>query len=143
VFTPTESTTLIASFSDDPDGDGLKNTNEWAVGANPWMADTDGDDYDDLFEFNNGLSPTVDSTPFVSHILDNSETYGLYPSNAVLDIAVGQVAMDIEGTTARLRLQVEKSEDLVTWTNAGEMLEWTLDVDSEKKFLRVRSAPGE
>ncbi|QHI68109.1 InlB B-repeat-containing protein [Tichowtungia aerotolerans] len=142
-FTATAPTNLLASFSDDPDGDGLKNTNEWAVGANPWMANTDGDDYDDLFEFNNGLSPTRDSAPFISYIRDNPDTYGLYSSNAVLDVAVGQVALGIEGTTARLRLQVEKSEDLVTWTNAGDVVEWTLPVGGEKQFLRVRSAPGE
>lgn len=142
-FTATEPTTLTASFSDDPDGDGLKNTNEWAVGANPWMADTDGDSFNDGFEFNNGLSPTVDSSPFVTHILDNAETYGLYPSNVVLDVAVGQVALDIQGTTARLRLQMEQSDDLQSWTNAGEAVEWTMPVDNGKKFLRVRSAAGE
>lgn len=142
-FTATAPMNLLASFSDDPDGDGLKNTNEWAVGANPWMADTDGDSFDDLFEFNNGLSPTVDSSPFVTHILDNAGTYGLYPSNVVLDVAVGQVALNIDGTTARLRLQMEQSDDLQVWTNAGEAVEWTMPVSGEKKFLRVRSAAGE
>ena len=142
-FTATEPTTLTATFSDDPDGDGLKNTNEWAVGANPWMADTDGDEFGDLFEFENGLSPTRDSSAFVDHIQNNPESYGLYTSNAVLDVAVGQVALEIDGTTARLRLQVEKSDDLVTWTNAGDAVEWTMSVGGEKKFLRVRSASGE
>lgn len=139
-FAATEPMNVVASFSDDPDGDGLKNTNEWAVGANPWMADTDGDEFDDLFEFNNGLSPTVDSSPFLTHIQDNPDTYGLYSSNVVLDVAFGQVAMDIEGTIARLQLQMEQSEDLITWTNAGSVVEWTMTVDGEKKFLRVRSA---
>ena len=138
-FAATAPMSLVASFSDDPDGDGLKNTNEWAVGANPWMADTDGDDFDDLFEFNNGLSPIRDSSAFLTHIQDNPESYGLYTSNAVLDVAVGQVALNIDGTTARLRLQMEQSEDLVTWTNAGDAVEWTMSVDGSKKFLRVRS----
>jgi hypothetical protein len=138
-FTATTPTNLLAAFSDDPDGDGLKNTNEWAVGANPWMADTDGDEFDDLFEFNNGLSPTVDSSVFLNHIENNPGTYGLYTSNAVLDVSVGQVALGIEGTTARLQLQLEQSDDLVTWTNAGEAVEWIMPVDGDKKFLRVRS----
>lgn len=139
-YTVTAPAQVVANFSDDPDHDGLKNTNEWAVGADPWMADTDGDEFDDLFEFNNGLSPTRDSSAFLTHIQNNPETYGLYTSNAVLDVAVGQVAMGIEGTTARLQLQLEQSDDLVTWTNAGEAVEWTMDVDGNKKFLRVRSA---
>lgn len=142
-FTATEPMNLQASFSDDPDGDGLKNTNEWTVGADPWMADTDGDSFDDGFEFNTGLSPIRDSSAFLTHIQNNPETYGFYTSNAVLDVAVGQVALNIEGATARLQLQVEQSEDLVIWTNAGEAVEWTMPVDGEKKFLRVRSGPGE
>ncbi|HKL20889.1 MAG TPA: hypothetical protein VJ904_03740, partial [Tichowtungia sp.] len=109
----------------------------------PWMTDTDGDEFDDLFEFNNGLSPTVDSSAFLTHIQDSPETYGFYTSNAVLDLAVGQVALNIEGTTARLQLQMEQSDDLGTWTNAGEAVEWTMPVEREKKFLRVRSAPAE
>ena len=142
-FAATAPMSLVASFSDDPDGDGLKNTNEWAVGANPWMADTDGDDFDDLFEFNNGLSPIRDSSAFLTHIQDNPETYGLYESNAVLDVAVGQVALKIDGTTARLSLQVEQSGDLVTWTNAGAAIEWSMPVDDEKAFMRVRSSAAE
>ncbi|MCF7848401.1 MAG: hypothetical protein K9M45_06080 [Kiritimatiellales bacterium] len=138
-FTATAPTNLLASFSDDPDGDGLKNTNEWAVGANPWMADTDGDNFDDLFEFNNGLSPTVDSSPFVTHIQDNPDTYGLYSSNVVLDVAIGQALFQVQGTTARLNLQLEQSDDLKNWTDAGDPKEWELTLDPDKKFFRVRS----
>jgi hypothetical protein len=139
VYVLTAPAVVTASFSDDPDGDGLKNVDEWAVGGNPWEADTDGDGFDDLFEFNNGLSLTRDSSGFVTHIQDNPETYGLYTSNALIDVAVGQVALNIEGATARLRLQVEQSDDLVTWTNAGDVVEWTMPVTGEKRFMRVRS----
>lgn len=134
-----EPTMLQTYFSDDPDGDGLKNTDEELVGANPWMVNTDGDDYDDLFEFNNGLSPTRDSSSFLTHIQNSPETYGLYSSNAVLDVAIGQVVLGIEGATARLSLQIEQSDDLGVWTNAGDTVEWTMPVSGDKKFLRVRS----
>lgn len=49
---------VTALFSDDADGDGLKNTNEWAVGSNPRMADTDGDHFGDAFEVAKGWNPT-------------------------------------------------------------------------------------
>lgn len=142
-YTATAPAEIVANFSDDPDGDGLKNTNEWAVGADPWMSDTDGDSFDDLFEFDNGLSPTRDSAPFLAHIQDNPEAYGIDASNGVVDVAVGQIVLDIDGATARLSLQVEQSEDLVTWTNAGDAVEWTMPVGDEKAFLRVRSSAAE
>ncbi len=65
--------------------------------------------------------------------------FGLYSSNVVLDVAVGQILLETDGGNASLNLQLEQSGDLQVWTNAGAVLEWVLPVDGEKKFYRVRS----
>jgi hypothetical protein len=131
---------VLAVFSDDADGDGLLNSNETAIGSNPWKTDTDDDGFDDAFEVAQGLSPTNSNSALVSYIASHDGTFGLYPSNALLDVAVGQIAFATVGGNAYLNLQLEQSDDLVIWTNAGEAVEWTMPVDGDKKFLRVRSA---
>ena len=139
-YTATTPTNLVASFSDDPDGDGLINNDEWALGADPWNSDTDSDGFDDKTEADYGLSPTTDSSGLVDYISENDSAFGLYPSNAVLDVAVGQMVIETADGTATLNLQLEESDDLVTWTNAGPPEVWSWPVDGEKKFFRVRSA---
>ncbi|VGO17037.1 hypothetical protein PDESU_05631 [Pontiella desulfatans] len=139
-FVPTAPTNILASFSDDPDGDGLKNVDEWESGADPWLVDTDSDGFNDAFEFAQGLSPTRDSSAFLTHIQDNPETYGLYPSNAVLDVALGEMLMDVAGTEATLSLQLETSDDLQSWSNAGPAQVWSWTVDGDKQFFRVKSS---
>ncbi len=131
---------VVANYSDDPDGDGLKNTNEWAVGANPWLVDTDEDGFDDKLEFDHNWNPAVSDQWAVDHIQNNSGIFGLYTSNSVLDVAVGQMLIAVAGGQAHLNIQLESSEDLVSWTNAGQVVEWSLEVDGEKKFFRVRSS---
>lgn len=135
----TEAQSVTASFSDDADGDGLLNSNETAIGSNPWKSDTDDDGFDDKTEVDYGLSPTADSSGLVTYIQNNDDAFGLYSSNAVLDVSVGQVLFNVSGATAALNLQLESSDDLVTWTNAGDAVEWNLSVDGEKKFFRVRT----
>ena len=132
--------TVLAVFSDDADGDGLLNSNETVIGSNPWKSDTDGDGFDDAFEVAQGMSPTINNSAIVDYIGNNGSTFGLYPSNVVLDVAVGQMVIETAGGTATLSLQLEESDDLVTWTNAGPPEIWNWPVAGEKKFFRVRSA---
>lgn len=137
-FTATAPADVVAVFSDDADNDGLKNTDESTIGTDPWLADTDGDNFGDKLEFDNGGDPTVSDSWRLTHIQNNPETFGLYTPESVLDLSLNQVGFYIEESTARLSLQLEQSEDLRNWTDAGESVEWTMPVDSSKKFLRVR-----
>lgn len=59
---------VAATFSDDADGGGLTNTEEAALGSNPWKADTDDDGFDDAFEIAHGLSPTNDNSAIASYV---------------------------------------------------------------------------
>ena len=135
----TEPRAVMATFSDDADGDGLTNTEEATLGSNPWDSDTDGDGFDDNFEVQQGLSVTNDSSALVDYIQNNDSTFGLYASNVVLDVAPGQALFEVSGGTASISLQLEESDNLVSWTNAGDAVEWQWPVDVDKKFFRVRS----
>jgi len=132
---------VTATFSDDADGDGLKNVDEWSCGANPWMRDTDGDLFDDKAEFDNGGDPTHNDAWRTDYIRANSDRFDLYPSNAVLDVGVGQVGLRIENNRAQIALQLQSSGDLQAWTNIGEAVSWELPVTGDKRFLRVRTTP--
>ncbi len=127
-----------ALFSEDPDGDGLKNTNEWLVGSNPRKVDTDDDGFDDFFEVDRGLNPVVKDDVVRTYIMDKSEIFGLYSSNDVLDVAIGEVLIDVEGNDVTLLIQLEESNDLLTWTNSGDAVEWSRSA-SGKKFFRVKT----
>ncbi|MDA3924770.1 MAG: hypothetical protein PF904_08745 [Kiritimatiellae bacterium] len=138
--TMTESQTVMATFSDDADDDGLTNTEEASAGSNPWKKDTDDDGFDDALEVAKGLSPITDDSDLVTYIQNNDDTFGLYPSNAVLDVAMGEMLLDVVGTEAALSLQLEASDDLQSWTNAGPAKIWSWTVGGDKKFFRVRSS---
>ena len=69
---------IVGTFSDDADGDGLTNTEENALGSNPWLLDSDGDELDDpievgmtnmVFTFN----PTLNSQDEINRFRDMLE----------------------------------------------------------------------
>lgn len=135
------SKSVVALFSDDADSDGLSNSNEWDLGTNPRNIDSDGDGFDDHFELTQGLSPTNNNSAISTYIENHGSIFGLYPSNVVLDVSLGRLLLECSGGTAQLQLQLEQSEELSTWTNAGAPIEWSLPVSETKQFFRVRSAP--
>lgn len=131
--------TVTAIFSNDADGDGLTNTEEAGIGSNPWKSDTDDDGFDDAFEVAQGLSPTNDNSAIAAYIANRDATFGLYPSNVVLDVAVGQIALGIDGSNTVLSLQLIKSDGGSVWTNAGGIVDWNQPTGGNKKYFRVRS----
>ena len=132
---------FIATFSDDADGDGLLNSNEWAIGTNPRNGDTDGDNFGDGFEVAHGYNPTNSHAAMVDFIRNNGGMFGLYESNVVVDVAVGQMALETSGGNASLSLQLMKSDNLITWTNAAPPAEWSIPVESNQQFFRVHAEP--
>ncbi len=125
----------------DQDSDGLSTWREYEVGTVPNQSDSDGDLLLDGAEVAAGSDPAFDDTCVIGQVESHSELFGLYPSNVVLDVAVGQMLLETAGRNATLSLQLEQADELGTWTNAGEKVEWQLSVDEAKKFFRVRANP--
>ena len=141
----------------DADFDGLTDAEEAFYGTNPLVVDSDSDgilDGDEVYE--TGTDPddadsngdgTIDGfelpiiTAFVSELGTNGAAYGFYTSNAVLDLAVGDIGVEISGTNANLSLQLEQADDLNTWTNAGPPVLWSVPAGADKQFFRVRANP--
>lgn len=153
---------ITATFSEDADGDGLTNGLEYAIGTMPRNVDSDGDglsdsdevnltgtiptnpdsdgdSFDDGLEWANGGDALASDAWRIDHIRSNGAQYNLFPSNSVLDLSLGQAGFLVSKGTAWLSLQLEKSENLVVWTNAGDMVIWSIPVDSSNVFYRVRS----
>jgi hypothetical protein len=124
----------------DSDFDGLDDGEEvQTYSTNPLNVDTDGDTFLDGLEVANAGNPLVSDAWRVSYIRSHGEEYDLFSSNAVLDIAMGQAVLQISNGVAWLSLQLEQSNDLLTWTNAGDEVIWNIPVDSSNAFYRVRS----
>lgn len=122
--------------SPDVDDDDLLNSEEWVAGSDPYLADTDEDGFEDGFEVDRGLDPTLGDESVLTYIQNRSDTFGLYASNDVLDVALGQVLIEVQDEKMHLSLQLEESEDLVTWTNSGSPLGWDR-AGEQKKFFRI------
>jgi hypothetical protein len=103
----------------------------------------DSDGFADGFEVANGYSPTNNQHQVLfDYVRTNGTPFGLYTTNPLQDVAVGQMGLNITGTNAALSLQLQQSADLGnSWSNAGPVVPWTLPVGTDKKFLRVRASP--
>ncbi len=127
------------TFPDD-DGDGLDNFEEGKLGTNPDNPDSDGDGFDDGWEVSNDWNPTNSDVVVTDYIETNTTTFGYYTSNSVGDLAMGEMMVDVSNTTVSLQLQLMQSPDLVTWTNAGGFVDWSMPA-TNKSFFRVRAQP--
>ncbi len=125
----------------DTDRDGLRDEDEINVyGTDPFNPDTDGDGFYDGFEVSVGMNPLVPDEALADYVQQHSQRFNLYPSNAVLDVAVGQLLLGATNGAVSLRLQFQQTTNLETWTPIGEPLEWSADAPAPVQFFRVRSA---
>jgi hypothetical protein len=127
--------------ADDDDEDGLTNAQEYQLGTSPDNPDSDGDGFDDGFEVNNGMNARIADSWLIPYVTSNAYSFGLDFSGGSIDVAVGQMLLGTTNGEARLWLQLEQSDDLTTWTNAGDKVEWTMSVETNKQFFRVRTSP--
>jgi hypothetical protein len=100
--------------------------------------DTDSDGFDDEFEILNGLDRFKDQSAIISYVRNKPQQFGLYSEEDVGFISIEDVVLKVSNDTLRLKLQLEQSPDLVTWTNYGSVVEWDAVPDADKMFFRVR-----
>ncbi len=127
------------TFPDD-DGDGLDSAEEAFYGTDPQNPDSDGDGFDDGWEVAQNWSPTNTDVVVTDYIETNTSTFGYYTSNSVGDLAMGEMMVDVSNATVSLQLQMMESNDLMTWTNAGDFVDWSMPA-TNKSFFRVRAKP--
>ena len=74
----------------------------------------------------------------VQLVRSNAETYGLYSSSDFAELRTGSVVLEVgENGNVLLRLQIERSEDLNTWTAASnDLVECEIPMSTDKEFFR-------
>ena len=132
----------------DTDGDGLQDGAEVNTHhTNPILADTDGDGLNDKTELDNlglGLNPTTDQSALIAVItgaIRNSpaaqQAHGLYTEDAIRNIRIGAPLIKVTNGEVRLELQLQKSDDLETWTDYGDPIERTDTAPGNRVFYRL------
>ncbi|MEM7673875.1 MAG: hypothetical protein AAF212_11090, partial [Verrucomicrobiota bacterium] len=135
-FLMSQDYTVIANFvedTNDDDGDGLSNFSEAVVfKTNPNAKDSNGDGFEDgdLVEAN--FDPAVDYGELRTIIESQLE-----------DARVGSVMVDVVDGNVVLRLQIERSENLVDWTDAPEdLVEFQIPISEDLQFFRFGIPSG-
>ena len=74
-------------------------------------------------------------------VVADPASYGLYTSATaqaqLIDLRTGSTMLNISGTNAVMQLQIQRSDDLSTWTSsAGDLIEVELPMQQGKGFYR-------
>ena len=116
----------------------------WTLLSN--KSDTDGDGLNDAAEFK--LSPLgfnwqLAQASLVSLLRDNVILADLYPAGSVMDLRLGELMIQKQGSNAVVSFQPQTTTDLQTipFTNSGAVITNVIPMPSTKGFLRVRVSP--
>ena len=142
VLLDTLAVSVEASFSEDADGDGLLNTNEFVIGSNPRDEDTDADGFDDAWEVVNNSNPVESQSMYTDYIRENGKAFGLFDSNAVLEVAVGAMKLVVSNGMVYPCIQLQQSDSQASWHDAGAMIEWVPFDMTDQKYYRVLAEPS-
>jgi len=125
----------------DSDGDGASDSQEAQRGTDPNNTDSDGDGFDDGFEIAQNMNPLLAETWVVDYVTNHPATFGLQGGTNIVDVAVGQMLLKTSNGMMHLSLQLEKSGNLTSWTNAGNSVQWSIPAENSAQFFRVRAEP--
>ena len=108
----------------DSDADGLSDNAEITTySTDPILADTSGDGLNDGAVVNAGFTPTVDYSPLFSEFIQDAR-----PGNSFIERA---------GDQARLQLQIERSDDLESWSSDNsDLIQVDLPMTGNYNFFR-------
>ena len=128
----------------DSDGDGLNdfietNTGIYVsatnTGTDPNNSDSSGDGLEDGFVVAAGLDPTTNYSVLFTASAINA--LGYYSSTQMEDARAGSVGILSDGSSATLQLQIERSQDLETWTSEeNDLISIPVDIAGDKQFFR-------
>jgi len=125
----------------DTDGDGLSDGDEVSIyGTNPLEPDTDGDGFDDGWEVARGWTATTNNSEVAAYIMNNQSVFGLYTEEELGLLALGKLMIQAGNSNVYLNLQLMRSDDLISWTNAGDAVEWSMPA-GDKEFFKLRAEP--
>jgi hypothetical protein len=138
----------------DEDGDGLKNSVETQTGVfvsagdtgtDPMVVDTNGDGFSDGEALGGGLNPLTDYSGAIALVKQLSVAtpgrFDLYSRSAMMDLNLGGLTIEKQGSVGILRLQIQASSDLNTqpFTNLGAPEEMHIQMPGNKSFFRVHA----
>jgi alpha-L-fucosidase 2 len=117
----------------DTDGDSLNDGDEvYLHGTNPNLADTDGDGLRDAVEIalaGMGLDPLQNSSAWLALLVQNGPPLGLFTREQLLSSETGERLIQRPvGGAFIVKVKVERSEDLITWS--------ALDLQTEATFTQ-------
>jgi hypothetical protein len=76
----------------------------------------------------------------INQVLADPASYSLYTSATaqaqLIDLRTGSTMLNISGTNAVLQLQIQRSDDLSTWTSTDDLIEVELLMQQGKEFFR-------
>ncbi len=143
----------------DGDADGLNDWRELVAGTLATSADTDADGVNDSNEFANvlfGLDPKVANNLQAilqsveqrgkDAVVANPGAFSLYTSSSIQDLRGAGNLMFGPATNNKVmvRLPLEKSSNLGTWSPAGDlMLEMDTTPSPSRQFFRLAPVPNE
>ena len=116
-----------AEITADPDGDGLDNQTEFNLGSDPNDNDTSNDGLSDQALVDYGLDPNVDHTLLYNAIVQS-----------IADLRAGSTIIEVINNQATITLNLESSDDLLSWTETGETATLQIPTSNDTQFYRFK-----
>ena len=139
-----------AEINADPDGDGLDNQSEFNLNTNPNLFDSDSDGLSDSDEVNIYQSNPNNSDTSNDGLSDQEiVNYGLDPNadhtllyNAIIqsvaDLREGSTIIGVIDNQATITLNLESSNDLISWIETGNTATLQVSTTSDTQFYRFK-----
>lgn len=116
-----------AETTADPDGDGLDNQTEFNLGSDPNDIDTSNDGLSDQALVDYGLDPNVDHTLLYNAIVQS-----------IADLRAGSTIIEVINNQATITLNLESSDDLLSWTQTGDTATLQVPTSNDTQFYRFK-----
>ena len=116
-----------AETTADPDGDGLDNQTEFNLGSDPNDNDTSNDGLSDQALVDYGLDPNVDHTLLYNAIVQS-----------IADLRAGSTIIEVINNQATITLNLESSNDLLSWTQTGDTATLQVPTSNDTQFYRFK-----